>query len=359
VVYVASRSSGRFTGTFEPEAAAAHYLVAPMQVTVLGAGSWGTTMASMISERHPTVLWSRSAGVADEINADRTNSAYLGEAVLHHGLTATADLEKATKHAELLVVGVPTSGVRSTMEQCAPWVHPWIPIISLAKGLEQGTLLRMTEVIGSVMPGHPVAALTGPNIAREIMAGQAAASVIATEDLTVARAIQKVLTRGMFRVYTNHDVIGCELGGALKNVVAIAAGVAQGLGVGDNTRAMVMTRGLAELTRLGVAMGGEVATFGGLAGMGDLITTCVSPHSRNRSVGEQLGRGRRLDDILAEMNMVAEGVKTAGTARELAARHGVAMPVCDEIHKLVSGQTTADQAYRGLRTRPGHENEPG
>ena len=175
-------------------------------------------------------------------------------------------------------------------------------------------------MITEVPPGRPVAALTGPNIAREIMAGQAAAGVIATEDLAVAAAIQQVLTRGVFRVYTNHDVIGCELGGALKNVVAIAAGIAQGLGVGDNTRAAVMTRGLAELTRLGVAMGGEAITFAGLAGMGDLITTCISPHSRNRHVGEQLGAGRKLADILAEMNMVAEGVKTATTARQLAAQ---------------------------------------
>ncbi len=231
--------------------------------------------------------------------------------------------------------------------------------MTLAKGLEQKTLLRMTEVIAEEVPGHPVAALTGPNIAREIMAGQAAASVIATEDLAVARAIQRVLTRGVFRVYTNHDVIGCELGGTLKNVVAIACGIAQGLGVGDNTRAAVMTRGLAELTRLGVAMGGEAATFAGLAGMGDLVTTCISPHSRNRYVGEQLGLGRSLDDITAEMTMVAEGVKTAVTARELAERHGVPMPVFDEIYKVVSGQTSADRAYQGLRVRPGHESDPG
>ena len=184
------------------------------------------------------------------------------------------------------------------MSDAVRWVHPWIPIVSLAKGLEQGSLLRMTQVIAEVAPGRPVAALTGPNIAREIMAGQAAAAVVATEDLAVAAAIQQVLTRGLFRVYINDDVIGCELGGALKNVVAIAAGIAQGLGVGDNTRAAVMTRGLAELTRLGVAMGGQATTFAGLAGMGDLITTCISPFSRNRHVGEQLGAGRKLAEIL-------------------------------------------------------------
>jgi len=330
-----------------------------MQVTVLGGGSWGTTVATLVAPRHPTLLWARSAETTAEIDEDHTNEKYLPGFRLTDRLMATNDLEKAVRHAELLVVGVPTTAVRSTLEAVSEWIHPWIPIVSLAKGLEQESLLRMTEVIADVVPGHPVAALSGPNIAREIMAGQAAASVIATEDLAVARAIQAVLSRGVFRLYTNHDVIGCELGGALKNVVAIACGIAQGLGVGDNTRAAVMTRGLAELTRLGVAMGGEAQTFAGLAGMGDLVTTCISPHSRNRHVGEQLGSGRKLDEIVAEMSMVAEGVKTAVTARQLAERHGVEMPVCEEIYRVVTGDTTADKAYSGLRVRPGHESDPG
>jgi len=330
-----------------------------MQVTVLGAGSWGTTVASLVAARHPTLLWARNPAVAAEVDEAHTNEEYLPGLPVHRRLRATADLEEAARHAELLIVGVPSSAMRSTMEQVAGWVHPWIPIVSLAKGLEQKTLLRMTQVIAEVMPGRPIAALTGPNIAREIMLGQAAAAVVATEDLAVGTKIQSVLTRGLFRVYTNHDVIGCELGGALKNVVAIAAGIAQGLGVGDNTRAAVMTRGLAELSRLGVAMGGEAATFAGLTGMGDLITTCVSPHSRNRHVGEELGKGRKLADILAEMNMVAEGVKTATTARQLARRYGVPMPVCDQISKVVNGRTSAARAYAGLLVRPGHEREPG
>jgi glycerol-3-phosphate dehydrogenase (NAD(P)+) len=330
-----------------------------MQVTVLGAGSWGTTTAALLATRHPTVLWARSPETAAEIDGRHTNEAYLPGFELPEQLPATDDLEKAVRHAELLIVGVPSAAMRTTIGDAREWIHPWIPIVSLAKGLEQQSLLRMTEVIAEEAPGHPVAALTGPNIAREIMAGQAAASVIATEDLSVAAAIQRVLTRGLFRVYTNHDVIGCELGGALKNVVAIACGIAQGLGVGDNTRAAVMTRGLAELTRLGVAMGGEAVTFAGLAGMGDLVTTCISPHSRNRYVGEQLGLGRKLADITAEMTMVAEGVKTALTARELAQRHNVPMPVFDEIYKVVSGDTSADRAYQGLSVRPGHESDPG
>jgi glycerol-3-phosphate dehydrogenase (NAD(P)+) len=331
-----------------------------MQVTVLGAGSWGTTVAALIAPRHATMLWARNAEVAKEVDGNHTNESYLPNFTLPESLHATDDLEKAMRHAELLIVGVPTTALRSTVNTAKEWIHPWIPVVSLSKGLEQGSLLRMTEVIADEVPGHPVAALTGPNIAREIMAGQAAASVIATDDLKVARAIQNVLTRGLFRIYTNHDVIGCELGGALKNVVAIACGIAQGLGVGDNTRAMVMTRGLAELTRLGVAMGGEAQTFAGLAGMGDLVTTCMSPFSRNRTVGEQLGLGRSLDEITASMNMVAEGVKTAVTSHELAERFGVDMPVHEEIYQLVIGESDAADAYRGLRkTAPGHEREPG
>ena len=261
--------------------------------------------------------------------------------------------------AELLIVGVPSHGFRETLEAAKATIHPWIPVVSLTKGLERDSLLRMTEVIKDVLPGHPAAALTGPNIAREIMEGQAAASVIATEDLQVAGELQRILRRGLLRLYTNHDVIGCELGGALKNVVALACGMAQGLSVGDNTRAAVMTRGLAELTRLGVAMGGEPATFAGLAGMGDLIATCISPHSRNRYVGEQLGAGRSLDEILAEMSMVAEGVKTAVTVHGLADQLGVPMPVCDQMYKVVTGEITPDTAYSGLRISAGHEADPG
>lgn len=330
-----------------------------MKVTVLGAGNWGTTVASIVSRRHDVLLWARNPEVAQEVNEQRTNNAYLGGFELHPHLRATSDFEEAVHHAELLVVGVPTGAVRSTVTQVRDHIHPWIPIVSLSKGFEQGSLLRMTQVIAEELPSHPVAALTGPNIAREIMAGQAAASVIATHDLGVARALQKVLSTAFFRVYTNHDTVGCELGGALKNVVAIACGMAQGLGVGDNTRSLVMTRGLAELTRLGVAMGGEPATFAGLTGMGDLITTCISPSSRNRTVGERLGSGESLEHINASMNMVAEGLKTAITTHELAARYDLEMPIHETIYRVVVGELPATMAYRGLAPQPGHEAEPG
>ena len=189
------------------------------------------------------------------------------------------------------------------MTEARPYIRPWVPIVSLTKGLEHGTKMRMTQVIESVMPGHPVGVLTGPNLAREIIAGQAAASVIAMVDKRIGLALQKIFQLGLFRVYTNNDVVGCELGGALKNVIAIAAGMGDGAGAGDNTRAAVITRGLAELTRLGVAMGGKRKTFSGLAGMGDLVATCNSPQSRNRTVGFALGQGRQLDEIINSMNL--------------------------------------------------------
>jgi glycerol-3-phosphate dehydrogenase (NAD(P)+) len=296
--------------------------------------------------------------VAKAVDVEHTNPAYLPGFDLPEELSATSVLADAVCEADLLIVGVPTSGFRGVLEQAAECIRPWIPVVSLSKGLEKGSHLRMTEVIKEVVPGHPVAALTGPNLAHEIMSGKAAAAVIATEDLEVASAIQKVVTRGVFRVYLNDDVIGCEMGGALKNVIAIAAGIGEGLGVGDNTRAAVMSRGLAELTRLGVAMGAQPTTFAGLAGMGDLIATCMSPHSRNRRVGEQLGKGRRLDDILAEMNMVAEGVRTATVALELAERHHLDLPICATIDRVVKGELEPLDSYWGL-TPAGREDEPG
>jgi len=315
-------------------------------------------VASLVAPRHDTVLWARDPEVARAVRDDRENPAYLPGFELDPELSATSDLEEAVCGADLIVLGVPTSGFRRVLQDAGPMMRPWIPVVSLSKGLERGSHLRMTEVIKEVVPGHPVAALTGPNIASEILSGKAAAAVIATEDLEVASAIQAVFTRGVFRVYINDDVIGCELGGALKNVIAIAAGMGQGLGVGDNTRAAVMSRGLAELIRLGEAMGAKAATFAGLAGMGDLIATCVSPHSRNRAVGEQLGKGRKLAEILGEMHMVAEGVNTATVALELAERHGLDLPICRTIDKVVKGEMEPVDSYWGL-TPAGHEAEPG
>lgn len=330
-----------------------------MRVTVLGGGSWGSTVASLAARRNETVLWARDPDVATEVHEHHTNRRYLADLQLNPKLVATPDLREAVLGTDVLVVGVPSHGFRQVLADAATWVRPWVPVVSLTKGLEQGSLLRMTQIIEDVLPGHPAAALTGPNLAREILSGQAAAAVLATADPRVAKALQGVFKTALFRVYINHDVVGCEIGGALKNVIAIATGLAQGLQVGDNTRAMVITRGLAELTRLGVAMGGQPTTLAGLAGMGDLLATAMSPLSRNRSVGEQLGRGRPLADILAEMNMVAEGVKTASTVMELAERHHVDLPICEVIYRVVSGEILARDAYRGLSRQPGLEADPG
>ncbi|MCO5317404.1 MAG: NAD(P)H-dependent glycerol-3-phosphate dehydrogenase [Microthrixaceae bacterium] len=319
-----------------------------IRVAVIGGGSWGTTVAHLAAHSVPTVLWARRGELAREVNEQHTNERYLPGYRLHPDLRATDDLVEAVRGADLVVMGVPSQGFRSALEQVAEHVRAWVPVLSLTKGLEQGTRLRMTQVINEVLPGHPAAVLTGPNLAKEILAGDAAAAVVATHDPVVAEHLQRIFHQQLFRVYVNRDVTGCEVAGALKNVIAIAAGMADGLGAGDNTKAAVITRGLAEISRLGEAMGGEFATFSGLAGMGDLIATCMSTQSRNRFVGEQLGRGRTIDEVIAEMNMVAEGVKTSKVVMSLAHEHGVDMPIAYEVHEVCRGEATAVDAYRGL-----------
>lgn len=321
----------------------------PVHVCVLGGGSWGTTVASLAAANVPTVLWARNAETVREINGQHANSAYLAGLALHPRLSATDSLEAAVAGADAVVMGVPSHAFRSTLEAIAPHIRPWVPVISLVKGLERGTRLRMTQVIEDVLPGHPAGLLGGPNLAREVLAGFAAAAVIAMPDESVARSLQRVFASRSFRVYTSVDVAGCELGGALKNVIAISAGMAEGLGVGDNTRALVITRGLAEITRLGTAMGGDARTFAGLTGMGDLMATCLSPLSRNRQVGEGLARGRTVEQIVADMKMVAEGVKSSGVVMELAAQHGVEMPIAAEVDAVVNRGRSAFEAFRGLR----------
>ncbi len=331
-----------------------------LRVAVLGAGSWGTTVATLASHNAPTILWARRPELAEEINAHHTNERYLPGFRLPHDLPATASVEEALSSADVLVMGVPSHGLRSVLKEAAAFIRPWVPVISLAKGLEEGSLLRMTQVIAEILPGHPVGVLTGPNLAVEIMSGYAAASVVAMEELSIAQELQDVFRTGLFRIYTNRDVVGCELGGALKNVIAIACGMGDGVGVGDNTRSAVIVRGLAELTRLSVAMGGSSQTLAGLAGMGDLVATCSSSKSRNHYVGEQLGKGRSISEITQEMHMVAEGVKTCRVVMELADRYGIDMPIAREVYGAVYEGRSALQAYRGLiRRRPGSEDDPG
>lgn len=332
----------------------------PARIGVVGAGSWGTTVASLVAAESPTVVWARRPELADEIASSHTNQRYLPDSELDPALDATHSLEDVAASADVLVMAVPSHGFRDVLERAAPSIRPWIPVVSLTKGLEQGSRLRMTQIVGEVLPGHPAGVLTGPNVAKEVIGGLAAAAVVAMPDQRVAQALQATLRTRLFRVYTSTDVAGAEIAGALKNVVAIAAGMAQGLGAGDNTRAMVISRSLAELTRLGVAMGGDPATFAGLAGMGDLIATCISPHGRNRWVGEQLALGRTIDEITAEMNMVAEGVKSSRVVMELAREHDVEMPIAREVYGVCHEGRTPLDAFRGLlRVKPTTEMAAG
>jgi len=331
-----------------------------LKVCVLGGGSWGTTVASLVARNAPCTLWLRNPDAATEVNVLHTNRRYLPDAKLPESLRATTSLEEAVSSADVIVMGIPSQNFRGVLKDVKEFVRPWVPIISLAKGLEQSTGMRMTEIIAQELPGHPPGVLSGPNLAREIMDGSAAASVLAMEDETVCTGLSSIFQSGLFRVYTNTDLIGCELGGALKNIIAIAVGMGDGLGAGDNTRAAVITRGLAEVTRLGVALGGKPETFSGLAGMGDLVATCTSTQSRNRFVGEKLGQGQSIEQIIEEMHMVAEGVKSAPVVMELARTHGIVMPIAQEVYDVVQGQADASKAFRGLLRNPaGSEAEPG
>ena len=334
--------------------------MAELNVAVLGGGSWGTTVAALITRNAPVTLWARNGATVAEINSRHTNEVFLPDAVLPEKLVATTDIEKAVHDADVIVMGIPSQNFRQVLLEVKKHIRAWVPVISLTKGLELDTRMRMTQIINEVLPGHPVGVLTGPNLAREIMSGHAAASVIAMEDAIIVQELQTLFKSGLFRIYTNTDVIGCELGGVLKNIIAIAVGMGDGQGAGDNTRAGLITRGLAEITRLGVAMGGRPETFAGLAGMGDMIATCTSPQSRNRHVGIQLGMGRNMPEIISEMVMVAEGVKSAPAVMALAAEYGVEMPIARDVYRVLSGDATASRAFRGLlRVEAGAESEPG
>ena len=331
-----------------------------IRAAILGGGSWGTTVASLVARNVPAVLWARAADTVAEINDRHSNERYLPGARLTQGLRATTSIEEAVRDADVVIMGVPSQAMRETAREVGRHIRAWVPLISLSKGLELGTKLRMTQVIEQELPGHPAGVLSGPNLAREVMAGYAAASVIAMEDEVIVQELQSIFKTGLFRVYTNTDVAGCELGGALKNVMAIAAGMGDGAGAGENTRSAVISRALNEITRLGVAMGGRTETFAGLAGVGDLIATCTSPQSRNRTVGYELGKGRKIADILAGMRQVAEGVKSARTVLQLGEEYGVEMPIASEVNGVINEGRTAQDAFRGLLKRAaGSEADPG
>ena len=331
-----------------------------LKVSILGGGSWGTTVASIVAKNAEATIWARRQETVNEINQQHTNKRYLPDAKLTRSLKAVNSIKEAVQNADVIVMGVPSQNLRSVLEEAKQHIRPRIPIVNLAKGLEISTKMRMTEIIEEILPGHPAGVLTGPNLAKEIHSGKAAAAVIAMVDDTIAKHLQPVFSSGLFRVYTNSDVVGCELGGALKNIMAIATGMGDGANAGDNTRAALITRGLAELTRLGVAMGGKKSTFAGLAGMGDLVATCSSSKSRNHHVGFQLGTGKSLEQIIEEMDEVAEGVKTAKVVMELSKDYKVEMPISQQVYNVLYKGSTIQDAFIGLlQTEVGSEKEPG
>ena len=329
------------------------------KIAVLGAGSWGTVLAALLARsRRPgeVWLWARDPSLASEMAETRRNGRYLPELELPVSLEVTPLLSTTVEGAELIVLGVPSRWAREVLRAASSFTQPTAVVLSLAKGLEPGTLMRMSEVVREVLPGRRVAALTGPNFAAEIAIGLPAATVVACRDAGLARLLQKLFAFPQLRVYTNHDVVGCELAGSLKNVLALAAGMVDGLGAGDNAKAALVTRGLAELARLGVVMGGHPMTFSGLAGLGDLVLTCTSERSRNRRVGFLLGTGKNLQDILAGMKQVAEGVSTAAAAVALAARYGVELPICEQVAAVLDGRASVSEAVAALLDRePTHE----
>ena len=327
------------------------------KVVVLGGGSWGTTVAAICARRGPTLQWVRSAETAADINDNHRNAGYLGpDTVLPESLKATTDFSEAANCADVIVMGVPSHGFRAVLTELAKELRPWVPVVSLVKGLEQGTNMRMSQIVEEVLPGHPAGILAGPNIAREVADGYAAAAVLAMPDQALAAHLAKLFRTKRFRTYNTDDVVGVEMAGALKNVYAIAVGMGYSLGIGENTRAMVMARAVREMSKLGEAAGGHRDTFSGLAGMGDLIVTCTSQRSRNRHVGEQLGAGKPIAEIIASMNQVAEGVKAASVIMEFADKYGLNMPIAREVDAVINHGSTVEQAYRGLAAeKPGHE----
>ncbi len=275
---------------------------------------------------------------------------------LSETLRATTDFSEAADCADVIVMGVPSHGFRGVLENLAAELRPWVPVVSLVKGLEQGTNMRMSQIVDEVLPGHPAGILAGPNIAKEVAEGFAAAAVLAMPDQSLASNLAKMFRTKRFRTYTTDDVVGVEMAGALKNVYAIAVGMGYSLGIGENTRAMVMARAVREMSKLGEAVGGQRDTFSGLAGMGDLIVTCTSKRSRNRHVGEELGSGKTVQEIIASMNQVAEGVKACSVIMEFAEKYGLNMPIAREVDAVVNHGATVEQAYRGLAAeKPGHE----
>lgn len=320
-------------------------------IAVIGAGSWGTTLASLLAEKEYDVsLWVREPEIADEITRRRTNSVYLPDVILPPGLKATSSLEEAVRKSRYILNVVPTQFTRSVFEEGARYLQSDAVIVSASKGIEQETLLTVSDILREVT-GKPVAALSGPSFAKEVIRKLPTAVTLAAADIEIGLLLQEIFNTGYFRVYTHSDIIGVEIGGALKNVVAIASGICDGLGLGQSARAALITRGLVEISRLGKAMGADPTTFSGLSGLGDLVLTCTGPLSRNYMVGENLGRGMKLSEILAATRSVAEGVATALSAFELARKMDVEMPIIEQVYEVLYRDKDPETAVLSLMNR--------
>ena len=325
------------------------------KVGILGAGSWGTALAALVAKKgHDARLWAIEPQVVKEVRGLQENRTYLPGIRLPQNLQATNDLEEALEDADFVVSVSPSQFVANVMYEAAPHIKTSAVIVSASKGVEIATLRRMDEVMGDILtPEHVegLCVLSGPSFAKEVAEEMPTAVVVASASAACAAQVQDLFQTNYFRVYTGSDVVGVELGGALKNVIALAAGVVVGLGCGQNTLAALITRGLAEMRRLGVAMGADASTFSGLAGMGDLVLTCTGSLSRNRGVGYRLGQGEILEEILADMSSVAEGVKTAQSVHDLAERYGVEMPISEEVYGILVRGTDPEQALQDLMKR--------
>ncbi|MEN3586008.1 MULTISPECIES: NAD(P)H-dependent glycerol-3-phosphate dehydrogenase [unclassified Streptomyces] len=327
---------------------------APVKASVFGTGSWGTAFGMVLADAGCEVtLWGRRADLADAVNSTRTNPDYLPGVRLPDSLSATTDAARAASGAHFTVLAVPSQTVRANLAEWAPLLEPDTVLVSLMKGIELGSAMRMSEVIEDVagVAADRIAVVTGPNLAREIAARMPAAAVVACRDESVARELQAACHTPYFRPYTNDDVVGCELGGAVKNVIGLAVGIADGMGLGDNAKGSLITRGLAETTRLGAALGADPLTFSGLAGLGDLVATCSSPLSRNHTFGTNLGKGMSLSETVAATRQTAEGVKSCESVLDLGRRHGVDMPITETVVGIVHGGKPPVVALEELMSR--------
>jgi glycerol-3-phosphate dehydrogenase (NAD(P)+) len=324
------------------------------RVAVFGTGSWGTAFAAVLADAGAEVrMWGRRVELVDQINQTHVNGDYLPDLLLPEAISATNDPRKALAGVDMVVLAVPSQQLRTNLSRWADVLPPEVPVVSLMKGVELGTTKRMSEVIaevGRVGEGR-IVVVSGPNLAREIAAKQPAASVVACSDESMAERVAMACAAPYFRPYTNTDVVGTELGGAVKNVIALAVGMAEGMGMGDNTKSTIITRGLAETLRLGVALGADPATFSGLAGVGDLIATCMSPLSRNHSFGVKLGRGMSVEEVVATTRQTAEGVKSCQSILELAQHHGIDVPIIENVAAVVHEGRTPDRVADTLMSR--------